>query len=83
MKRFLAGVVATLLIQASLALLVIGFGGAPVNADRPPSTLETRLLGTAVRTSVAHRAAGESAPPPPCSPFGDSPYTAGGGRFRL
>jgi mono/diheme cytochrome c family protein len=65
MRRFLAGVVATLLIQASLALLVIGFGGAPVNADRPPSTLETRLLGTAVRTSVARRATGESEPPPP------------------
>ena len=65
MRRFLAGVVATLLIQASLALLIIGSGGAPVNADRPPSTFETRLLGTAVRTSVARHAAGESEPPPP------------------
>jgi len=65
MRRFLAGAFATLLIQASLALLVIGFGGAPVNADRPPSTFETRLLGTAVRTSVARHAAGESEPPPP------------------
>ena len=65
MKRFLAGVVGTLLIQPSLALLVIGFGGAPVNADRPPSPFETRLLGTAVRTSVARHAAGESEPPPP------------------
>jgi mono/diheme cytochrome c family protein len=65
MRRFLAGVVATLLIEASLALLVIGFGGAPVNADRPPSTFETRLLGTAVRASVARHAAGESEPLPP------------------
>ncbi len=65
MRRVLAGVVATLLLQASLALLIIGFGGAPVNADRRPSALETRLLGTAVRTSVARRAAAESEPPPP------------------
>ena len=60
MRRFLAGVVATVLIEASVALLVIGFGGAPVNADRPPSTFETRLLGTAVRASVARQAASES-----------------------
>jgi mono/diheme cytochrome c family protein len=65
MRRFLAGVVATLLIEASLALLVIGAGGAPVNADRPPSTFETRLLGTAVRASVARQAASESELPPP------------------
>lgn len=65
MRRFLAGIVATLMTQASLALLIIGSGSTPVNADRPPSTFETRLLGTAVRTSVARHAAGETEPPPP------------------
>jgi mono/diheme cytochrome c family protein len=65
MRRFLAGVGAALLIEVSLALIVIGSGGAPVNADRPPSAVETQLLGMALRASVARNAASESEPPPP------------------
>jgi len=65
MRRFLAGAVAALLAEVSLGLIVIGAGGAPVSADRPPSALETRLLGMALRTSVARNAASESEPPPP------------------
>jgi mono/diheme cytochrome c family protein len=65
MRRFLAGAVAALLTEVSVALIVIGAGGAPINADRPPSAFETQLLGMALRASVGRRAASEIEPPPP------------------
>lgn len=67
MRQFLAGAVAAPLTAAWLALIVIGVGGAPVGADRAPSALETRLLGMALRASVARNVAGESATPPASS----------------
>ncbi len=65
MRRFLTGVVVALLTEAAVGLVVIGSGTAPVSADRAPSALETRLLGVALRASVARNAAGEREPPPP------------------
>ena len=65
MRPFLTGAVAALLVEVSLGLIIIGSGAAPVSADHPPSALETRVLGMALRASVARNVAGESEPPPP------------------
>lgn len=65
MRRLLAGAAAVLLAEAALVLAVVGLGGAPVDADRPPSGLERWLLGTALRTSVARRTKSDAEPPPP------------------
>jgi mono/diheme cytochrome c family protein len=65
MQRFLTGAVAALLAEVFVGLIVIASGAAPVNADRPPSALETRLFGMALRAAVARNAASESEPPPP------------------
>ena len=64
MRRFLTGAVAVLLAEVAVGLIVIRSGAAPVNADHPPSALETRLFGMALRASVARSAASESEPPP-------------------
>ena len=65
MRPLLAGAVAALLVEVSVGLIIIGSGAAPVSADHPPSALETRLFGVALRAAVARNAAGESEPPPP------------------
>ena len=65
MRRVLAGAAGALVAEALLALIVVGLGGAPVNADRKPSALETRLFGMALRSSVARNVAAEADPPPP------------------
>ena len=65
MRRVLAGAVAALVAEMVLALIVIGLGGAPVNADRKPSALEARLFGMALRASVARNVADDAEPLPP------------------
>ena len=65
MRPFLTGAVAALLVEVSVGLIIMGSGAAPVSADHPPSALETRLFGMALRAAVARNAAGESEPPPP------------------
>jgi mono/diheme cytochrome c family protein len=56
MKRFIAGVVLTLATQAALALLVLRVGLVSVSADEAPPGWEKRLMGTALRASVARHA---------------------------
>jgi mono/diheme cytochrome c family protein len=65
MRRFLAGVVAALSAEAMLALVILCLGLAPVAADQPPSTIEVRILGAALRKAVLQRTSGEQEPPPP------------------
>lgn len=65
MRCVLAGAVAALAAEGLLALIVVAFGAAPVNADRKPSTLETRLFGMALRASVARSVAADAEPLPP------------------
>jgi hypothetical protein len=52
MRRFLAGVVAALSAEATLALVILCLGLAPVAADQPPSTLEARILGAALHKAA-------------------------------
>jgi mono/diheme cytochrome c family protein len=65
MRRFIAGIVLTLAVQAVLALLVLGFGLVPVSADVAPPSWETRLMGTALRASVVRHATGLAVNMPP------------------
>jgi len=65
MRRVLAGAVAALVAEVLLALAVVGLGGAPLNADRKPSALETRLFGMALRASVVRNVGADAEPPPP------------------
>jgi mono/diheme cytochrome c family protein len=64
-KRLLAGIVATLAAEAFLGAAVLYLGLAPVAADQPPSTLEARILGVALRKAVLQRTSAEQEPPPP------------------
>ena len=65
MKRLLAGIVAMLAAAAFLGVAVLYLGLAPVAADQPPSALEARILGVALRKAVLQRTSGEQEPPPP------------------
>jgi len=64
-KRFFAGIAAMLAAEAFLGAGVLYLGLAPVAADQPPSTLEARILGVALRKAVGQRTSGEQEPPPP------------------
>ncbi len=65
MKRYIIGVVSTLVAEAALALLVLRFGLVPVSADVAPGRLETSLMGSALRASVARHANGPPIAVPP------------------
>jgi len=65
MRRVLAGAAGALVAEGLLVVIVVGLGGAPVNADRKPSALETRLFGMALRASVARSVAADADPLPP------------------
>ena len=65
MKGFFAGIAAMLAAEAFLGAAVLYLGLAPVAADQPPSTLEARILGVALRKAVLQRTSGEPEPPPP------------------
>ena len=62
MRPLLAGAVAALLVEVSVGLIIIGSGAAPVSADHPPSALETRLFGVALRAAVARSRRERAAP---------------------
>jgi len=64
-KGFFAGIAAMLAAEAFLGAGVLYLGLAPVAADQPPSTLEARILGVALRKAVGQRTSGEQEPPPP------------------
>jgi mono/diheme cytochrome c family protein len=65
MRRVLAGAAGALVAEGLLIVIVVGLGGAPVNADAKPSALETRLFGMALRASVARNVAADADPLPP------------------
>ena len=65
MKGFFAGIAAMLVAEAFLGAAVLYLGLAPVAADQPPSSLEARILGVALRKAVGQRTSGEQQPPPP------------------
>jgi mono/diheme cytochrome c family protein len=65
MRGFLAGVVAALSAEATLALVILCLGLAPVAADQPPNTIEARILGAALHKAVLQQTSGEQEPPPP------------------
>jgi mono/diheme cytochrome c family protein len=65
MRRFIAGIVLTLVAQAALALLVLRLGLVPVGADQAPQRWETRLMGMALRASVARQATSVPVTMPP------------------
>jgi mono/diheme cytochrome c family protein len=62
----LTGVAAVVAGGAMIALLVMRLGLVPVNADRQPPAWEARLVGMALRASVA-RSAGERPNPLPAT----------------
>jgi mono/diheme cytochrome c family protein len=64
-KRLLFAILATLAAEASLGVVVLSLGLAPVAADQRPSPLEARILGVALRKAVVRRTSGEPEPPPP------------------
>lgn len=59
MGRFLAGVAFAVCGGAAATLTVALLGWVPVSADRPPSLLETRVLGVVLRNAVAAASASE------------------------
>jgi mono/diheme cytochrome c family protein len=63
-QGLLTGVTVALAGAAALALLVTKLGAVPVNADRQPPALETRLLGLALHASVARHAENRPNPLP-------------------
>jgi len=65
MKRLLAAVGATLAAEAALGVAALYLGLAPVAADQPPSALEARVLGVALRQAVLRRTSGAEEPPAP------------------
>src|SRR5260370_31782957 len=65
MKKLLLLAIAFLSIAFGVALGVFRYGIVPVNADVPPSALETRFIPAALRASVARRAEDLSNPMPP------------------
>jgi mono/diheme cytochrome c family protein len=67
MKPFFAGVIFALGTAVALGLGVVFLGLAPMNADQRPSTIEARVLGTALREAVGHQAAEVEEPLPPLS----------------
>lgn len=65
MKRLLAAVGATVVAEAALGVAILYFGLAPVGADRPPSALEARVLGVALRQAVLRQTSGAEEPAAP------------------
>jgi len=56
MKRLVVAISALILIGFIIGLAVFKFGIVPVNADVPPSALESRFIPAVLHASVAHRA---------------------------
>jgi hypothetical protein len=56
MKKLVFGITALLLIALMIGVGVFRLGLIPVNADVPPSGLETRFIPIAVHASVANHA---------------------------
>ena len=67
MRPFLAGALFALGSAVAVGLGVVFLGLAPVNADQPPSAIEARVLGIALREAVGHQAAEMQEAPPPSS----------------
>jgi mono/diheme cytochrome c family protein len=64
-QGILTGVTAVFAGGAMIALLVMKLGPVPVNADQRPPALEARLLGLAVRASIARHTRERPNPVPP------------------
>jgi mono/diheme cytochrome c family protein len=64
MKRLVVAIWALILIGFIIGLAVFRFGIVPVNADVPPSALESRFIPAVLHASVAHRAEGFRSPTP-------------------
>jgi len=64
MKNFILGFIAAFLLIPGVALACFALGWTEVRSDLKPSSLETRIMRSAVRGSVRRGASALPAPPP-------------------